>query len=288
MVGSVAAGLLSVIIVIVPGPADEQRQTSPERPPAPSVEASAVPSAGSEGGSGVAPGSAGLVRFFGNSLGWRGQGSFGLDRLRVTDDASTPAGRVLRVSYPAGSASPQAARKSGGAQGGAQAYLPLSTPRNSARLSFWVRFPPGFDFVKGGKLPGLYGGSGGSGGKHRDDGFSTRFMWRAGGVGEVYVYLPGGTGYGTSLGRGSWKFTPGRWTQVTQQVQLNTAGQADGALTVWVDGRQVFTQGGLTYRTGQGPLIDGLFFSSFFGGSDTSWASPRDQHVDFTGFTLTD
>nr|WP_211241247.1 hypothetical protein [Pseudonocardia spinosispora] len=59
-------------------------------------------------------------------------------------------------------------------------------------------------------------------------------------------------------------------------------------MTVWVDGRQVFTQGGLTYRTGQGPLIDGLFFSSFFGGSDTSWASPRDQHVDFTGFTLTD
>ena len=197
-------------------------------------------------------------------------------------------GRLLRVSYPAGSASPAAARSSGGPQGGTQAYLRLDRPADQLTLDFWIRFPAGFQFVKGGKLPGLFGGSGGSGGQHHDDGFSTRFMWRAGGAGEVYAYLPGSTGYGTSLGRGTWKFVPGRWQHLAQRVVLNTAGQANGSVTVWLDGQQVFAQNGLSFRGNDQLHIDGLFFSTFFGGADTSWASPTDQYADFAGFTLRD
>ena len=58
-----------------------------------------------------------------------------------------------------------------------------------------------FEFVKGGKLPGLYGGHsrwrwgwGGrcrcSGGAEVGDCWSLRFMWRRDGQGEVYAYLP--------------------------------------------------------------------------------------------------
>jgi hypothetical protein len=32
--------------------------------------------------------------------------------------------------------------------------------------------------------------------------------------------------------------------------------------------------------------IDGVFFSTFFGGNDTSWASPANQTIDFAGFGL--
>ena len=47
-----------------------------------------------------------------------------------------------------------------------------------------------------------------------------------------------------------------------------------------------FTQRGMTYRTTDQLKIDGLFFSTFFGGGDESWASPVDQYADFAGFSV--
>jgi hypothetical protein len=219
----------------------------------------------------------------GAGLSFVNRGSFGLDRARVLPlDAGL--GPVVRVLYPARSASNLAADTDGTAYGGAQAYLPLrSGPTDELHLRYYVRFQPGFNFVKGGKLPGLYGGTVTSGRRipNGSDGFSTRYMWRAGGAGEVYAYLPSSVAHGTSLGRGSWRFVPGRWTSIEQAVQLNTPGQANGSVTVWVNGRQVFQQTGMVYRTSDGLKIDGLFFSTFFGGGDASWASPTDQYAEF-------
>lgn len=75
------------------------------------------------------------------------------------------------------------------------------------RLSYAVRFSSNFNFVLGGKLPGLYGGIGNTGGNIPDgtDGFSTRYMWGRNGVGEVYAYLPTSQQYGTGIGRGNWR-----------------------------------------------------------------------------------
>src|SRR5882757_687111 len=227
-----------------------------------------------------------LAAFFGNTLSWIDHGTFGLDRARLLQDRTAPTGRLVRVSYPAGSASPTAAR--GGAQdGGAQAYLRLPRSADNMTLIYYVRFQPGFQFVKGGKLPGLFGGDAGSGGHHEAAGFSTRFMWRAGGAGEIYAYLPTEKGYGASLGRGRWRFTTGNWIRIAQRVVLNSPGRNDGTITVWMNGRTVFTQGGLNYRTTDRVHVDGLFFSTFFGGSDESWASPSNQHADFAAFSFT-
>lgn len=195
---------------------------------------------------------------------------------------------VLRVSYPADSAS-RRATADGASSGGAQAYLTdPSGPLEEAWLSYDVRFQPGFDFVKGGKLPGLYGGTVTSGQHIPDgtDGFSTRYMWRASGNGEVYAYLPTSRQHGTSIGRGSWIWPDGRWVRVVQHVRLNTPGEADGVLDVWFQGGQVLHRADLTYRTTDDLKIDGLFFSSFFGGGDRSWATPRDQYADFAALRL--
>jgi hypothetical protein len=227
-----------------------------------------------------------LAGFFSGALNWTRHGSFGLDRAHTVTDRTAPTGHALRVDYPAGAASPNVPRDSGAPAGGAQSYLHLPRSADVMTASYWVRFPAGFRFVKGGKLPGLFGGDAGSGGHHEPAGFSTRFMWRAGGAGEVYAYLPNDKGYGASLGRGRWKFVPGHWTKLTQRVVLNAPGRADGTVTVWVNGRQVFTQGGLTFRTTGAVHIDGLFFSTFFGGGDKSWVSPTRQYVDFAGFAF--
>jgi hypothetical protein len=227
-----------------------------------------------------------LAAFFGSTLSWIDHGTFGLDRARLLQDRTAPTGRLIRVNYPAGSASPTAAR--GGARdGGAQAYLRLPRSADNMTLIYYVRFQPGFQFVKGGKLPGLFGGDAGSGGRHEAAGFTTRFMWRAGGAGEVYAYLPTDKGYGASLGRGRWRFTTGNWIRIAQRVVLNTPGHNNGTVTVWMNGRTVFSQGGLNYRTTDQVHVDGLFFSTFFGGSDKSWASPTNQYADFSAFSFT-
>jgi hypothetical protein len=226
----------------------------------------------------------GLERVVGHGLAFSTRGSFGLGTSRLIDAADAPGGAMIRVAYPAGSAS----RRAGAEDGGMQAYLRLGDPVDELTLSYSVRFPPGFDFVRGGKLPGLFGGDVTGGQRIPDgtDGFSTRYMWRAGGAGEVYAYLPTSQVHGTSLGRGCWRFEPGRWTTISQHVRLNTPGAADGEVAVWQDGRRVLTATGLLFRTTAALRIDGLFFSTFFGGGDESWASPVDQYADFADLTL--
>src|SRR5262249_43611022 len=159
--------------------------------------------------------------------------------------------KFLRVVYPKGSSSPQASRNEGIAVGGAQFAGVLHDPADHLFLRYYVRFPKGFQFVKGGKLPGFYGGNEISGGHIPDgtNGCSPRFMWRTDGQGEVYVYRPSSDKYGTSLGRGSWMFQPGNWECIEQELSLNTPGKSDGQVRAFLDGKQVFEQGGLLFRT---------------------------------------
>jgi hypothetical protein len=229
----------------------------------------------------------------------RGEGRFGLDRLHLehTDDdgRARPAGEAgapaafLRADYPRGSASPAVSVASGAPSGGAQ-FLGTrpGTPADHLFLRYRVRFAENFAFVKGGKLPGFYGGRMIGGGHIPDgtDGFSTRFMWRAGGAGEVYAYLPSSLTWGTSLDRGSFRFTTGRWQCLEQELSLNTPGRADGVVRVWLDGQPVLAEEHLTFRTVATLRIEGVFFSTFFGGNDASWASPVDTHADFADFAV--
>ncbi len=105
---------------------------------------------------------------------------------------------VLSLLYPAASRNP--ANNPVGGQGvyvNLQILIliqvaPIPNFQNLTTLTFeyQVFFPTGFDFVLGGKLPGLYGGRQScSGGTTALDCFSTRTMWRDGGQGEVYLYL---------------------------------------------------------------------------------------------------
>src|SRR3954471_6026417 len=220
----------------------------------------------------------------------RSGGGFGLDRLHPLPGQGPGGTRAVRVDYPAGSASSRSANLDGSSYGGAQAYLLFPYgPVDAATLSYCLRVPTDFDFVKGGKLPGLFGGTVTSGRHIPDgtDGWSTRYMWRRGGAGEGYAYLPSSVADGTSLGRGTWSIATGRWQCLAQTVVLNTPGRSDGSITVRVDGRQVFAATGLVFRTTPALRIDGVFFSSFFGGGDPSWASPRDQHAGFARISVT-
>jgi len=218
-------------------------------------------------------------------------GAWGLENLEVRTPEEGPFTEVLRVYYPAGSASPSVSRRQGVDLGGGQFYATLNLPAQTAlRLSYAVRFSEDFDFVKGGKLPGLYGGAGNSGGDVPDgtDGFSARLMWRRDGAGELYAYLPTSEGYGTSIERGAWTFQPGVWHRIEQEIVLNHPDQTDGRVRIWVDDALVIDQDGLQFRTVDDLKIDGLFFSTFFGGGDASWSTPKDVYVDFADFSVSE
>lgn len=91
----------------------------------------------------------------------------------------------LQLLYPANSINPAQEP-----QGGADFYatpLDLSSAKNIS-MEYSVFFPADFNFVQGGKLPGIYGGHDGcSGGDDALECFSTRLMWRAKGLGELYL-----------------------------------------------------------------------------------------------------
>jgi len=220
---------------------------------------------------------------------WRPKksGRFGFDNFSLEAGTGEPFARFLRVSYPKGTSSPRGSRAAGVKEGGGQFYGTLEGgPVDALYLRYYLRFPAEFQFVKGGKLPGFYGGTEVSGGRipNGTNGFSTRFMWRTEGQGEVYAYLPSSDTFGTSLGRGDFSFARGKWQCIEQQVVLNTPGVANGAVRAWLDGKLVYQNEQLLYRTVSSLQIEGVFFSTFFGGGDSSWAPESDQHADFAHF----
>lgn len=202
-----------------------------------------------------------------------------------SDDSSSP---VLRVHYPKGSGDPETAKKEGTPLGGGGFHVLFKQPATHIRLTYFVRFADRFDFVLGGKLPGLYGGMVHSGGRIPDgtNGFSTRYMWRKKGDGEIYAYLPTSITWGTSIGRGNWRFLPNKWYKLEQQITLNSVGQTNGQIQVWVDDKLVVDEKNLLFRTTDKLLIDGIIFSSFFGGEGLEWITPNSTYADFIGFTV--
>ena len=216
------------------------------------------------------------------------QHHWGLDNHRWVIEQGV-AGQVLRVLIRAGSIDPATMVRRGQPRSGSgfKASL-IPGGADAATLRYRVRFPVDFDFVRGGKLPGLFGGLGNSGGHipQGDEGFSLRLMWRERGAGEVYAYIPSSRGYGTSFLRGAFHFQPGLWHQVTQHAQMNTPGQADGFVAIELDGRPMVRQDGIMFRQGDLLRITGVFFDCFFGGNDDSWAARADTHVDFAEFAL--
>ena len=198
-------------------------------------------------------------------------------------------GKVMRVKYPLGSLDPATMLREKRPVGGIGFKRKIfSTAENCAILIYKIRFPADFDFVRGGKLPGLYGGIGNSGGAipNGQDGFSTRYMWLSDGRGQIYAYLPSSKTYGTSIGTGNFKFIRGVWNTLKQEVLLNQPGSTDGHIRVWLNGETVIDQSDLRFRDTKQLGIDGIFFDTFFGGNDDSWRSRQNTFADFAEISV--
>ncbi|XP_071098172.1 uncharacterized protein [Haliotis cracherodii] len=226
-----------------------------------------------------------------------GDHDFGDESMALVDDPDgSSSNKVLRIFYKEGSYS------GSGDYRGAQFYSRPISPRTCLTLDYKIYFAENFDFVKGGKLPGLWGGSQEcSGGRNADECFSTRYMWRSGGDGVVYAYIPDNQksdfcdrnevhcnyDYGNDIGR-TWVFKTGQWQRISQTVKLNSVGSENGALTVRFNRTEVLQVKDLVFRNSDDIEIEGIFFSTFFGGGSSSWASPTDTYTYYKEFQLSD
>lgn len=215
----------------------------------------------------------------------RDERAWGEEKARIVPGDG---GAEVEVVYPRGSINPGNPRAP---EGGLGFYDQFSAGDDLAGcLSYEVRFEPGFRFAKGGKLPGLWGGRNVSGcTKDRENGFSTRYMWNGAGRGYVYAYHAArrnrcGDNIGFAPHQKPFHFTPGRWHRLEQLVVLNAPGRSNGVLKVWFDGELVIDERRLRFRDKGSIRIDGLMFSTFFGGASRGNASPREQKTWFRNF----
>lgn len=194
----------------------------------------------------------------------------------------------LRVNFATGQIGPE--------KGGAGWRWPLGR-HQKAELHYTLRFSKDFDFVKGGKLPGLCGGPENvSGGRPANgtNGFSARLMWRKDGRGEAYVYHKNQKGdYGDSFAfPADFRFPTDAALKVRIAVTMNTPGQRDGTLRVWITlagqgERLMVERTDMEWRSVDSFGVDGLYFETFHGGGDSSWAPTRSCWVEFAGITVT-
>ena len=205
------------------------------------------------------------------------------DRVTIEDEGGN---RFARVQYPRGGVGP--------GEGGAQWWVDFQPFRHRTYDEFYVsyriRFRPDFDFVLGGKLPGLLGGEGNTGGNTPDgrDGWSGRMMWRRAGAVVQYLYHPDQPGrYGEDL---EWDrvFPTGQWVTVEHRIVINTPGQRDGVVQAWYNGVLAFDRRNIRFRDIPDFAVDGFYFSTFFGGSGDAWAPSRDEYIDFDDFVFSD
>ncbi|THU85385.1 hypothetical protein K435DRAFT_783350 [Dendrothele bispora CBS 962.96] len=168
------------------------------------------------------------------------------------------------------------------------------TTAKEATFRYSVFFPDDFEHVKGGKLPGLYGGDDAenskscSGGRRDTSCFSIRLMWREEGSGELYTYLPD-----VDANKKQCDVPPEshcnptrKWTTVSQRVKLNDAEEANGEMELFVGGDSVIKVTGLEIRDSDKGRMRGIIMQTFFGGSTPDYASPKDQSIYFGDFSM--
>lgn len=153
--------------------------------------------------------------------------------------------------------------------------------RESAALEYDVTWLAAHQWVKGGKLPGLYGGSTTdfTPSKLPDgaNGFTVRPMWLANGGAQLYVWDMKAGPYGRGPAR-TGVFRAGRMQRLRLSVTINTPGRADGVVTLDIDGRRVLTLSDLQARTGDMTLT-GCFWCVFYGGGTPDYAPTVDQYI---------
>ncbi|HOG69267.1 MAG TPA: alginate lyase [Fibrobacteraceae bacterium] len=205
-------------------------------------------------------------------------------------------GKVLQLKYPVGCLGPN----DDPLACAGQIKQPLTETAEEMWVAYELYFEEGFDFVKGGKLPGLCGGKCYTGGNRPSigDGWSARVMWRPDGKVVQYLYfVDQAQTYGDDAnwdldGTAEQKyFQIGTWHRLVTKITLNTVtneghGEKDGKIKSWFDGELALDLDTLRLRDYADQRIDVFYLSTFHGGSDNTWSPTVDSYIRYDHFVI--
>ncbi|HBL78095.1 MAG: hypothetical protein A2W90_13490 [Bacteroidetes bacterium GWF2_42_66] len=188
--------------------------------------------------------------------------------------------KVLHWEYPKGSLSPT--------YGGGQWETAVGASYSEIYFSYDIRFKPGFNFLRGGKIPGLKGGPDFDEYPLPDEGFTASMMFTKGGKINFYSYNQAGASQSYSWGTSA--FVPGQWHNITYRVVMNTvvgeSGNQDGILEGFFDGQLVVTKSDIKFRNLSSIGVDCMKIYTFFGGATDDWRNTKDEWVNLDNFIL--
>jgi len=214
---------------------------------------------------------------------------FPFTRVKVVD-RSEIYGKAIRVKYPKG--------KLRSLKSDASWHWKKFGKHKDLYLSYWVKFSSKFVFKDGGKMHGLCGGKGNTGGKKPNgrDCWSSRVHWGPGDKIKQYIYHKDQGGkYGQTI---YWTehpesivIEPGKqvarheerevhikkdvWHYIITRVVVNDIRKRNGLVQSWFDGKLVLNANGFEFRdqscSDKDLLIDDMYFSTFFGGASDSY-----------------
>lgn len=201
-------------------------------------------------------------------------------RAQIIEGTEAFQGKSLKILYP---------RDKIGVDSGVLWTTQFDAGYNELYCSYRIKFSIDFEFVKGGKLPGLAGGAGNTGGNRPNgfDGWSTRIMWRQEGQLVQYVYHPDQpTIYGEDFEWDCPEAIPGSWYQVETRIVMNTPSEYNGIVQSWLNGIEVLNIRNIKFRETYDFSIDALKFHTFFGGNELTWAPNNDVYIYFDEFVV--
>ena len=147
-----------------------------------------------------------------------------------------------------------------------------------ATMEYNLYFQPGFEWKKGGKLPGLCGGECPRGcTTTRGNGWSARLMWQQNGGISTYVYWPEMPNSGCGV-QFLWDKTleTGVWYNITTYVKMNTPGVKNGVAKGYVNGKLVFTKSDFKWveDAAVGKRITFAYITTYAGGKSVEQFAP--------------
>ncbi|NQV06440.1 hypothetical protein HQ535_07800 [bacterium] len=157
------------------------------------------------------------------------------------------------------------------------------TEPTEAYFRYYLYLEPGWSQTSGGKLPGFMGvysytGQGGYPSTPASPGWSARVKFTRGTqpdrsrIGYYIYHLDQPTRFGVSYYSTTQQLFHGRWYCMEGRTLLNTPGQRDGLVQMWIDGRRVLEVDGLAFRRATEPNIKirEFILQQYWGGSTTS------------------
>lgn len=167
---------------------------------------------------------------------------------------------------------------------------------NEATMEYKIKFDSGFDWTKGGKIPGLVGGTSPRGcnteRNNLENGFSARCMWRSGGRMVLYAYWHkqnsrcGKDTFWKKNGQDI-KIQRGKWYTIREHIIMNTPGRNNGVVEIFLNGDRVLRLTNMEWRkAGKNFKIDKAYWTTYVGGSTNEFKPSRNNKIWFDDFKV--